>query len=330
MVGTPMEPDHTDPLNEPDPPPAIRIEQLTKRLRNGIVAVDGLDLDVAQGQVVGLVGPNGSGKTITLRILLGLVRPTSGRVLLFGQEVRPGARVLGRVGALVDGPGFVPHLSGRRNLDLSVRQIRLSGGSADLDAAVGMAGLGQAIDRAYSGYSHGMRYRLAMAQALLGSPDLLLLDEPTTGMDPSQAFDVHDAIAACAATGTTVVLSSHLMSEVQRICTHAAIVRSGRLVAAGSVTELVGTTPRLIMEVDNRDRAIAVLRGLPGVSRITATGIGSVAVEGRPLGPVQLLEALDRQGVRVSGFRTGNFEDSYLDLFAADPNEAPLSGSAER
>src|SRR5450631_3760471 len=198
MVGTPMEPDHANPLNEPNLPPAIRVEQLTKRLRNGIVAVDGLDLDVAQGQVVGLV------------------RPTSGRVLLFGHEVRPGAEVLGRVGALVDGPGFVPHLSGRRNLDLSARQIRLSGGSVDLDVAVGMSGLGQAIDRAYSGYSHGMRYRLAMAQALLGSPDLLLLDEPTTGMDPSQAFDVHDAIAACSATGTTVVLSSHLMSEVQR------------------------------------------------------------------------------------------------------------------
>jgi ABC-2 type transport system ATP-binding protein len=330
MVETPMEPDQADPLNVPDPPQAIRIEQLTKRLRNGIVAVDGLDLDVARGQVVGLVGPNGSGKTITLRILLGLVRPTSGRVLLFGHEVRPGAAVLGRVGALVDGPGFVPHLSGRRNLDLTVRQIRLSGGSADLDEAVGMAGLGQAVDRAYSGYSHGMRYRLAMAQALLGSPDLLLLDEPTTGMDPSQASDVHDAIAACAATGTTVVLSSHLMSEVQRICTHAAILRSGRLVTAGSVTELVGTTPRLIMEVDNRDRAIAVLRGLHGVSRITATGLGSVAVEGGPLGPVQLLEELDRQGVRVSGFRTGNFEDSYLDLCAADPDEAPMSGSTER
>ncbi len=326
MVGTPMVRELSDPLNAANPPLAIRIEQLTKRLRNGILAVDGLDLDVGQGQVVGLVGPNGSGKTITLRILLGLIRPTSGRALLFGHEVRPGAEVLGRVGALVDGPGFVPHLSGRRNLDLSVRQMRRSGGSADLDEAVGMAGLGQAIDRAYSGYSHGMRYRLAMAQALLGSPDLLLLDEPTTGMDPSQAFDVHDAIAACAAAGTTVVLSSHLMSEVQRICTHAAILRSGRLVAAGSVTELVGTTPRLIMEVDNRDRATAVLRGLPGVSRVTATGLVSVAVEGGALGPVQLLEALAGHGVRVSGFRMGNFEDSYLDLFAA----APVSGSPER
>jgi ABC-2 type transport system ATP-binding protein len=293
------------------------------------VAVDALDLDVAQGQVLALIGPNGSGKTISLRILLGLVRPTSGRVLLFGEQVRPGAKVLGRVGALVDGPGFVPHLSGRRNLDLAIRQLQLSGRTADLDAAVERTGLGEAIDRVYSGYSHGMRYRLALAQALLGSPDLLVLDEPTTGMDPSQVFDVHDAIVKCADAGTTVVLSSHLMSEVQRICTHAAILRSGRLVAAGSITELVGSTPKLIVDVDDPNRAIAVLGERQEISRIAPSGGGSVSIETDVLGPAQLLEALDAEGVRVSGFRTGNLEDSYLELFSGKTGESPASKSTE-
>jgi ABC-2 type transport system ATP-binding protein len=325
MVETPMGPDHSDLLNVP----AIRIEGLTKRLRNGIVAVDDLTLPVASGQIVALVGPNGSGKTMTIRMLLGLVRPTSGRVLIFGSDVRPGAQVLGRVGALVDGPGFVPHLSGRRNLDLAVRQMRLSGRSADLDRAVEMAGLGQAIDRAYSGYSHGMRYRLAMAQALLGSPDLLVLDEPTTGMDPAQVVEVHDAIAAYAAAGSTVVLSSHQMSEVERICSHAAILRSGRLVASGTIPELVGSTPKLFLEVDNPESAIAVLRELLDPSRIAAAGPSSVCIEGDVIAPVDLVEVLDHRGVRVLGYRTGNFEDSYLGLFFEKTGEASGSGSTE-
>jgi ABC-2 type transport system ATP-binding protein len=321
-----MERDPQDP-SRPRDPPVIQIERLTKRLRNGITAVDGLDLEVGQGQVVALVGPNGSGKTITLRILLGLVRPTSGRALLFGHEVRPGAAVLGRVGALVDGPGFVPHLSGRRNLDLACRQLRQTGRPADLDGAVEMTGLGDAIDRNYASYSHGMRYRLAMAQALLGAPDLLLLDEPTTGMDPAQILEVHDAIAACARAGATVVLSSHQMSEIELVCTHAAILHSGRLAGAGSIAELVGRLPRVFLEVDDRVGAIAALRAVPGISRVTAAGPVSVAVEGDALEPVELFDAVEKSGIRVSGFRTGNFEDSYLELFAEEPGGPSVSGS---
>jgi ABC-2 type transport system ATP-binding protein len=152
-----------------DPPP-IRIEGLVKRLGRGVTAVDGLNLVVQAGQVLGLAGPNGAGKSVTLKILLGLVRPTAGRVELFGQPVRPGAPVLGRVGALVDGPGFVPHLSGLRNLELAHRMIARRNGQADLERAVAIAGLGEAIRRPYRTYSHGMRYRLGLAQALLGDP----------------------------------------------------------------------------------------------------------------------------------------------------------------
>jgi ABC-2 type transport system ATP-binding protein len=202
------------------------------------VALDGLDLVVETGQVVGLAGPNGVGKSLTLKILLGLVRPSAGRVELFGEPVRPGAQTLSRVGALVDGPGFVPHLSGRENLRLAWRAMRTGRDQADLDRSIEITGLDGAIDRPYRTYSHGMRYRLGFAQALLGKPELLLLDEPTSGLDPGHAREVRQAIAAAAAAGTTVLFSSHLLSEVEQVCTHAAVMRSGRAIAFGEVAAL--------------------------------------------------------------------------------------------
>lgn len=218
----------------------VLVEGLTKRLGAGVLAVDGLTLSVREGQVLGLAGPNGAGKSVTLKVLLGLVRPTSGRVELFGERVRPGAKALSRVGALVDGPGFVPHLSGIENLRLAGRMVRAANRDTDLEQAIEIAGLGEAIERPYKTYSHGMRYRLGLAQALLGSPDLLLLDEPTTGLDPAHIREIREAIARAAANGATVIFSSHLLGEVQRICTHAAVMRAGRLLAHGPVSELIG------------------------------------------------------------------------------------------
>ena len=311
----------------------VVIDGLTKRLGRGVLAVDGLDLVVQRGQIVGLAGPNGAGKSVTLKILLGLVRPTSGRVELFGECVRPGAKVLGRVGALVDGPGFVPHLSGRENLRLAWRMTRASEQATGLDRAIEIAGLGQAIDRPFKTYSHGMRYRLGLAQALLGAPELLLLDEPTTGLDPAHIREIRDAIACAAANGTTVVFSSHLLSEVERICTHAAVMRAGRLVASGPVSELMGSTTDLQFEVDEPERASELLRHVAGVVSVTA-GVGCVLAQGSSLKPAELLLVLDEASLRVRGFRRGrSLEDAYLRLVGweapADRAESSSRASVE-
>jgi ABC-2 type transport system ATP-binding protein len=306
-------------------PPAVVIDHLTKRLRNGVTAVDDVSLTVEAGQVLGLVGPNGSGKTITMKVLLGLVRPTSGSTALFGETVHPGAPVLGRVGALVDGPGFVPYLSGRRNLDLACRQIRLTGGTPDLDAAVAATGLAARIDRPVSGYSHGMRYRLALAQALLARPDLLILDEPTTGMDPGQVLEVRETIRARAAEGSTVVLSSHQLTEVEEICTHAAVLRDGRLLASGAMPELIGGQPRIRLTVTRTEHvelAMSLLSSRSDVSTVDRAGAATLELEGDALRSVELVDALDEAGITVAGFRGTTFEDSYLALFEAGPPDA--------
>jgi ABC-2 type transport system ATP-binding protein len=294
--------------------PVVRTEGLVKRLGRGVTALDGLDLVVHAGQVVGLAGPNGSGKSMALRVLLGLVRPTAGRAFLFGEPARPGAPALARVGALVGGPGFVPHLSGLDNLRLAWRLTRRPAAEADLEGALALAGLGEAIRRPYATYSHGMRYRLGLAQALLGRPDLLLLDEPTTGLDPVQVGQVRDAIAAVARRGATVLLSSHLLAEVEEVCSHVAVLQRGRLVASGPVGALVGPAGALSLEVDHVERAGEVLRCQSGVRAAVARG-RRVLAEGEGLRPLALLAALDAAGVRVCSFRRGrSLEDAYVEL----------------
>ena len=246
----------------PEAPPVL-IRSLHKRL-GSVPAVDGLDLEVGHGQILGLAGPNGAGKSITLRILLGLVRPDSGRVELFGQPISPGAAVLARVGALVDGPGFVPHLSGLANLRLACRMSGRDLAPEALEEAVEFAGLGPAIDRKYKTYSHGMRYRLGLAQATLGRPDLLLLDEPTTALDPEHTAQVRRVIQAASAQGITVVFSSHELTEVERICTDAVVMRQGRAVLGGRVADLVaehGSLERAYLAVLDRPGAEGELSG---------------------------------------------------------------------
>ncbi|HLI72723.1 MAG TPA: ABC transporter ATP-binding protein [Acidimicrobiales bacterium] len=305
-------------------PPPVFVRGLTKRLRGGVRAVESLDLTVGHGQIVGLAGPNGAGKSITLKVLLGLVRPSGGRVEIFGEPVRPGAPVLARVGALVDGPGFAPYLSGLDNLRLAWRALGLDEHDGDFEYALGIAGLGPAVHRRYRTYSHGMRYRLGLAQALIGRPDLLILDEPTTGLDPAHVLTIRQAIDDASARGCAVLLSSHQLGEVERLCTHTAVMRRGSLVVAGSVPEVIGQASVVVLDVAVPEAGRAVLAQVPGVRAVTSPEgrFGDhrlLAVEGDALRPVELLVALAEAGVEVRSFRRGrSLEEAYLTLVGGD------------
>ncbi|WP_157431922.1 alpha/beta fold hydrolase [Actinomadura hibisca] len=223
----------------------LQITGLTKAYSNGHRAVSDLSFRVEKGQVLGLLGPNGAGKTTSLRMLMGLILPDAGEIRIFGHRVTPGAPVLSRLGSFVEGPGFLPHLSGRDNLDLYWRAIGRRPDEAHLDEALEIAGLGAALERAVRTYSQGMRQRLAIAQAMLGLPDLLVLDEPTNGLDPPQIREMREVLVRYAAAGRTVIVSSHLLAEVEQSCTHAVVMSRGHQVAAGPVAEITGAGRRL-------------------------------------------------------------------------------------
>ncbi|MFF5855723.1 CocE/NonD family hydrolase [Streptomyces sp. NPDC012751] len=230
----------------PDPELAgvpLVIENLGKRYAKSTdrYAVRGLSFRVESGQVLGLLGPNGAGKTTTLRMLMGLITPDDGEIRVFGHAIRPGAPVLSRVGAFVEGAGFLPHLSGRENLELYWRATGRPPEDAHLDEALEIAGLGDALARAVRTYSQGMRQRLAIAQAMLGLPDLLILDEPTNGLDPPQIREMREVMIRYASGGRTVIVSSHLLAEVEQSCTHLVVMDRGRLVQAGPVREIIGS-----------------------------------------------------------------------------------------
>ena len=214
------------------------IEGLVKQFGKGVRAVAGVDFTVPRGVVLGLLGPNGAGKTTTMRMAMGLIQPTEGSVFVFGERVSPGAPVLSRVGAFVEGPGFLPHLSGRENLDLYWRASGRTG-EAYFDDVLEIAGLGPSIDRKVRTYSQGMKQRLGIAQAMLGMPDLLLLDEPTNGLDPPQIREMRQVLREYAKDGRTVILSSHLLGEVEQTCSHVVVMHRGTVVATGTVAELL-------------------------------------------------------------------------------------------
>jgi len=239
----------------------IAVESLVKEYGDGYRAVDDVSFRVEKGQVVGLLGPNGAGKTTVLRVLMGLIRPTAGGVRVFGEPVEAGAPVLSRIGAFIEGPGLLPHLSGRDNLRLFWAATGRGAEDAEMDAALDIAGLGESIDRRVGTYSQGMRQRLAIAQAMLGLPELLVLDEPTNGLDPPQIAEMREVLRDYAATGRTVVISSHLLAEVEQTCTHVIVMHRGMLVAAGSVAEIAGSGP-VQLAVEDPQRAMEVLAAM--------------------------------------------------------------------
>ncbi|MBQ1101136.1 CocE/NonD family hydrolase [Streptomyces sp. b94] len=267
----------------PSPDPALagvplQITDLSKRYAKATdrYAVRDLSFRVEKGQVLGLLGPNGAGKTTTLRMLMGLIAPDGGDIRVFGHAIAPGAPVLSRVGAFVEGAGFLPHLSGRENLELYWRATGRPPEDAHLDEALEIAGLGDALARAVRTYSQGMRQRLAIAQAMLGLPDLLILDEPTNGLDPPQIREMREVMIRYAAAGRTVIVSSHLLAEVEQTCTHLVVMDHGRLVQAGPVGEIVGSGDTLLVGTSARVDAPLVekVAALPGVASAAAADGG--------------------------------------------------------
>jgi ABC-type multidrug transport system ATPase subunit len=261
-------------------------------------AVDGIDLDVREGEIYGFLGANGSGKTTTVRMLLGLVLPTSGEIELLGERMpRAGRRVLPRVGALIEGPAHYGHLSGRENLSLLDASGR--GGSwrtrsrrvADALEQVGLGGVGR---RPVKGYSLGMRQRLGLAGALLRRPELLVLDEPTNGLDPQGITEIRELLLELHRDGTTVFLSSHLLAEVEQLCTRVGVLDRGRLVLQDELATLTAPTGRTVVETPDPERVRAVLDG-----RVTAMAGGRVVVRGND--PAEVNARLVGAGVPVTG-----------------------------
>jgi ABC-2 type transport system ATP-binding protein len=227
------------------------VNDVVKTYGDGFRAVNGVSFRAEPGQVVGLLGPNGAGKTTVIRMLVGLIRPDSGSIYIHGKPVHAGADVLSSVGAFIEGPGFLPHLSGMANLLAYWNATGRPLEEAHLDEALEIAGLGSAIDRKVRGYSHGMRQRLGIAQAMLGLPPLLVLDEPTNGLDPPQIKAMRAVLADYTAAGRTVVVSSHLLSEVEHTCSHVVVMDQGKVVLTGAVEELTASDTVTLIGLSN-------------------------------------------------------------------------------
>ncbi|WP_181719057.1 ABC transporter ATP-binding protein [Nocardia gipuzkoensis] len=242
---------------------------LTKRYGEH-TAVDGVSMSVAAGEIYGFLGPNGAGKTTTLRMLAGLIRPSRGTATIAGH--RPGdPAVVRRIGVLIEGPGFYPYLSGRDNLRVLARYRGLR--RPEVEEALARVGLVRRADDKFRTYSLGMKQRLGVGAALLGSPDLLILDEPTNGLDPAGMAEMRELITALAAEGHTVLLSSHLLGEVQEICDRVGVISQGRLLTQATVAQLRGCSS-LLVRAEPLEVALPAVRGLVGARSALLTGSG--------------------------------------------------------
>jgi len=279
-----------------------------------LVAVDHVDLTVEKGDVFGYLGPNGAGKTTSLRMMLGLIGPTAGEVRLFGRDPNAdGANALDGVAGFVEGPRFYPYLSGRRNLRLLAD---LDGGAAAarIDEVLDVVELADRAKDRVGGYSHGMRQRLGIAASLLRDPRLLLLDEPTTGLDPAGMRDMRELVKRLAAEGITILLSSHILAEVEELCNRVAIIRRGSIIYEGLLSELLvsaGGEYRLRTSDQERARALALAHGLT-----VEVFDGELRFRGDGAQAEALSVALGRSGIGISSLipHKATLEELFLDM----------------
>ena len=294
----------------------IETTSLTKHY-GSIVAVDGLSMSVPQGHVFGLLGPNGSGKTTTMSMLLGLVRPTSGAFNLFGSSDGL-EQALHRVGAIIESPSFYPYLTGRQNL-LYFQGISGRGSADEIDDLLDRVGLADRGDHRFRTYSLGMKQRLGLAYALLGEPELLFLDEPTNGMDPAGMAEVRDLIRSLTTGGRTVLLSSHLLHEVEQVCDSVAILSRGKLIAQGDVADLLRSQDEIRLKTTDNTKAVEVLSALDWIEDVK-TEDGEVVVAASGDRAPELSTTLGRSDVYVTDISTGqkSLESYFLEVTGDD------------
>lgn len=292
----------------------LKTTGLTRRYGR-IMAVNGLDLEIQRGQIFGFLGPNGSGKTTTIGMILGLLRPTSGHVELFGTDTRRDlVGPLKHVGCVLEGASAYPHLSGRDNLRV---WSMVAGGVSDrrIDEVLSLVGLSERMRSKARTYSLGMRQRLAIAAALLTDPDLVVMDEPTNGLDPAGMREIRQLIRDLGAMGKTIFVSSHMLGEVEQVCDHVAILKAGQLLMQGDVTTLLGRGTSLELQVTDVERALQVLPGLDFVTSVTRDGVRLVVetVDGRA---ADVSRELAGHGVYLSELRSrqSSLEDIFLEM----------------
>jgi ABC-2 type transport system ATP-binding protein len=308
-----------------DAPPPLEVRGLVKRYGQ-LTAVGGVDITVRPGDVYGYLGPNGAGKTTSLRMMLGLIRPDEGQVRLFGRDPLQTVRALEGVAGFVEAPTFYPYLSGRRNLELLAAYDGY-GAASRIDAALEDVELSGRGDDRVGGYSHGMRQRLGIAAALLRGPKLLLLDEPTTGLDPAGMRDMRLLIKRLAGQGITIVLSSHLLAEVEDVCNRVAIIRVGKIVYEGEIADLksaAGTSYRLSTTDD--ERALAVCRAQPGIADVRLKN-GRIWFAGDEDAVAALSQALveARALIRSLTPQTATLEDLFFSLTEGEAPYEPVA-----
>jgi ABC-2 type transport system ATP-binding protein len=304
---------------------AVSTDGLTKRFGDRTV-VDGVNLAIPRGSVCGFVGPNGAGKTTTLRMLLGLIRPTSGRGSILGGSLTDPASYLHKVGALIESPAFYPQLSGRDNLKALTRLGQIP--AAVIDPALERTGMTARAGDKYRSYSLGMKQRLGIAAALLPSPELLILDEPTNGLDPAGIVEMRGLIRSFADDGITVLVSSHLISEIEQVCDHVVMIRGGRLVHQGPVAELAaGRRPDVVVAPEHAADLAQLARILEvnGLSVVASPADGTVVVSasGRSTADLNRLAAGNGITLRQISERSHSLEDVFFQLTGTDTAMSP-------
>ena len=314
---------HSPPASDPAVP--LEVRGLVKRYGE-LTAVAGVDITVRAGDVYGYLGPNGAGKTTSLRMMLGLITPTEGTVRVFGRDPQVTVRALEGVAGFVEAPTFYPYLPGRRNLELLAA---FDGHSASerIDDALETVELSHRAGDRVGGYSHGMRQRLGIAAALLRDPKLLLLDEPTTGLDPGGMRDMRRLIQELAAQGITIVLSSHVLTEVEEVCNRVAIVRTGRIVYEGEIADLKRTAGMSYrVSTTDDDRALAVCRAQPGIGDVRLAS-GKISFTAEESSVAELSQALVEAGALIRSLapQSATLEDLFFSFTEDGDGASPDS-----